>query len=84
MVFVDLQVNFLHAGSPVILEILETIGISRFARDKETRSLAPLGIKTKKSQNYIPGNFIPASFLPKLALPISLNIFRIWAYWRRS
>src|SRR5258708_4111889 len=32
----------------------------------------------------MPGNFMPASFLPKLALPMSLNILRIWAYWRRS
>jgi hypothetical protein len=31
------------------------------------------------SQDYIPGSFIPDSFLPKLALPICLNIFFIWA-----
>ena len=31
---------------------------------------------------YIPGNFIPASLRAKLALPICLNILRIWAYWR--
>src|SRR4030081_2906177 len=31
---------------------------------------------------YIPGNFIPANLLAKLGLPICLNIFFIWAYWR--
>src|SRR5206468_3581114 len=31
---------------------------------------------------YIPGSFIPASLRAKLGLPICLNIFFIWAYWR--
>src|SRR5260370_38927997 len=31
---------------------------------------------------YIPGNFIPAILRAKLGLPICLNIFFIWAYWR--
>ena len=31
---------------------------------------------------YIPGIFIPASLRMKLPLPICLNIFFIWAYWR--
>src|SRR5260221_10247687 len=32
---------------------------------------------------YIPGIFIPAMRRAKLGLPICLNIFFIWAYWRR-
>jgi hypothetical protein len=31
---------------------------------------------------HIPGNFIPARRRAKLFLPMSLNIFLIWAYWR--
>ena len=31
---------------------------------------------------YTPGSFIPASLRAKLGLPICLNIFFIWAYWR--
>jgi hypothetical protein len=32
--------------------------------------------------SYIPGTFIPARRRAKLGLPICLNIFLIWAYWR--
>ncbi len=28
----------------------------------------------------MPGSFMPGSFRPKLALPMALNILRIWAY----
>ena len=36
------------------------------------------------SAAYIPGSFIPASRRAKLAFPMSLNIFRICAYCRKS
>src|SRR5215467_7014060 len=49
---------------------------SREQRASKTR-YSPLATR------YIPGSFMPAILRAKLGLPICLNIFFIWAYWRR-
>ncbi len=40
------------------------------------------GHAPRSRRPHIPGSFIPASLRAKLALPICLNILRIWAYCR--